>query len=77
MVSQHISYFVHLSASTTPGGFGSNTGFGAKPATTGFGAQPSAGFGAGATPGFGGGMYLCIYKFEDIGCENQDMIDVV
>ncbi|KAG0018263.1 hypothetical protein BGZ80_007386 [Entomortierella chlamydospora] len=38
----------------TAGGFGSGSGFGAKPATTGFGAQPTAGFGAAANTGFGG-----------------------
>ncbi|KAF9352830.1 hypothetical protein BGX26_009367 [Mortierella sp. AD094] len=38
----------------TAGGFGSGSGFGAKPATTGFGAQPTTGFGAAANTGFGG-----------------------
>ncbi|KAG0373483.1 hypothetical protein BGX24_011638 [Mortierella sp. AD032] len=41
--------------SAAPGGFGAAGGFGAKPAATGFGAQPAPGFGAAANTGFGGG----------------------
>ncbi|KAG0304848.1 hypothetical protein BGZ98_004947 [Dissophora globulifera] len=52
------------SNTATTSGFGSGAGFGAKPATTGFGAQPTTGFGAtantgfGATNAFGGGGML-------------------
>ncbi|KAF9924767.1 hypothetical protein FBU30_005317 [Linnemannia zychae] len=41
-------------SSTTTGGFGSTSGFGAKPAISGFGTQPATGFGAAPTTGFGG-----------------------
>ncbi|CAO3569486.1 unnamed protein product [Mortierella alpina] len=43
------------SAAGAAPGFGSSSGFGAKPATSGFGAQPASGFGAAANTGFGGG----------------------
>ncbi|KAI8605514.1 nuclear protein 96-domain-containing protein [Dissophora ornata] len=42
------------SNTASTGGFGSGAGFGAKPATAGFGAQPATGFGTATNTGFGG-----------------------
>ncbi|KAK3812040.1 MAG: nuclear protein 96-domain-containing protein [Benniella sp.] len=42
------------SSSAPTSGFGGSSAFGAKPATTGFGTQPSSGFGTTTNTGFGG-----------------------